>query len=68
MIGNLVQQQFVEGQNWPLGSALTMALMVLLLICMVAYLRQTARDARRPDETTTVATVGTAARRRKARA
>ena len=23
MIGNLVQQQFVEGQNWPLGSALT---------------------------------------------
>lgn len=46
MIGNLIQEKFFAGQNWPLGSALTMALMVLLLVCMFAYLRQTARDAR----------------------
>ncbi|MCV7225327.1 ABC transporter permease [Mycolicibacterium komossense] len=46
MIGNLIQEKFFAGQNWPLGSALTMALMVLLLICMFAYLRQTARDAK----------------------
>lgn len=46
MIGNLIQQKFFDGQNWPLGSALTMALMVLLLICMSAYLRQTAREAK----------------------
>jgi len=45
MIGNLIQEKFFAGQNWPLGAALTMALMVLLLICMFAYLRQTARDA-----------------------
>lgn len=46
MIGNLIQDKFFAGQNWPLGAALTMALMVLLLICMFAYVRQTARDSR----------------------
>jgi spermidine/putrescine transport system permease protein len=46
MIGNLIQDKFFAGQNWPLGSALTMTLMLLLLVCMFAYLRQTARDAR----------------------
>jgi spermidine/putrescine transport system permease protein len=46
MIGNLIQDKFFAGQNWPLGAALTMALMVLLLVCMFAYVRQTARDSR----------------------
>jgi spermidine/putrescine transport system permease protein len=46
MIGNLIQDKFFAGQNWPLGAALTMTLMVLLLVCMFAYLRQTARDSR----------------------
>jgi spermidine/putrescine transport system permease protein len=46
MIGNLIQDKFFAGQNWPLGAALTMALMVLLLIFMAAYLRQAARDAK----------------------
>lgn len=39
MVGNLVQQQFFDGQNWPLGSALTVVLMVALLAFMVFYLR-----------------------------
>ena len=46
MIGNLIQDKFFAGQNWPLGAALTMVLMVLLLLCMSGYLRQTARDAK----------------------
>jgi spermidine/putrescine transport system permease protein len=46
MIGNLIQDKFFAGQNWPLGSALTMTLMLLLLVCMFAYVRQTARDSR----------------------
>jgi spermidine/putrescine transport system permease protein len=46
MIGNLIQDKFFSGQNWPLGSALTMTLMLLLLVCMFAYVRQTARDSR----------------------
>ena len=46
MIGNLVQQQFLEGQNWPLGSALTVAMMLGLTLLMVFYLRATATRAR----------------------
>jgi spermidine/putrescine transport system permease protein len=46
MLGNLVQQQFMEGQNWPLGSALTVGLMVALTVLMVLYLRATATRAR----------------------
>jgi spermidine/putrescine transport system permease protein len=46
MLGNLVQQQFMEGQNWPLGSALTVGMMVALTVLMVAYLRATATRAR----------------------
>ena len=41
MMGNLVQQQFMEGQNWPLGSALTVGMMAALTVLMVIYLRAT---------------------------
>jgi spermidine/putrescine transport system permease protein len=46
MIGNLVQQQFAEGQNWPLGSALTVGMMLALTVLMVAYLRATSTQVR----------------------
>ena len=46
MVGNLVQQQFAEGQNWPLGSALTVAMMAGLTVLMVAYLRATSTTSR----------------------
>jgi spermidine/putrescine transport system permease protein len=46
MIGNLVQQQFFESQNWPLGSAMTIGLMALLTVLMVIYLRATSSRAR----------------------
>jgi spermidine/putrescine transport system permease protein len=45
MMGNLVQQQFMEGQNWPLGSALTVGMMAALTVLMVAYLRATSTKA-----------------------
>jgi spermidine/putrescine transport system permease protein len=46
MIGNLIQQQFVGGENWPLGSAMTVAMMVALGLLMVVYLRATSTRAR----------------------
>lgn len=46
MIGNLIQSQFLEGQNWPLGSALTVAMMVGLTVIMLVYLRATTSRAR----------------------
>lgn len=46
MIGNLIQQEFLEAQNWPFGSALTIVMMGFLLIWMLAYLRSAARADR----------------------
>jgi spermidine/putrescine transport system permease protein len=46
MIGNLIQQQFLEGQNWPLGSAMTVALMAALSVLMFVYLRGTSSRTR----------------------
>ena len=46
MIGNLIQQQFFESQNQPLGSALTVVLMIALAVFMVFYLRSTERQRR----------------------
>jgi spermidine/putrescine transport system permease protein len=46
MIGNLIQQQFAEGQNWPLGSAMTVAMMAGLTVLMVVYLRATSSQTR----------------------
>jgi spermidine/putrescine transport system permease protein len=46
MIGNLIQQQFLEGQNWPLGSAMTVTMMAALTALMVVYLRATASRTR----------------------
>jgi spermidine/putrescine transport system permease protein len=43
MVGNLIQQQFLEAQNWPFGAALTAVMMVFLLIWMLVYLRSAAR-------------------------
>jgi spermidine/putrescine transport system permease protein len=46
MIGSLIQDKFFGGQDWPLGSALTMLLMLVLLACTSVYLRQATREAR----------------------
>ncbi len=47
MIGNLIQSKFTEGQNWPLGSALTMAIAAgPASSCMVVYLRGPAATKR----------------------
>ena len=46
MVGNLIQQQFLEAQNWPFGAALTAVMMAFLLVWMLAYLRIASRPAR----------------------
>jgi spermidine/putrescine transport system permease protein len=45
MVGNLIQQQFLEAQNWPFGAALTIVMMGFLLIWMLIYVRSTSRAA-----------------------
>jgi len=40
MIGNLVQNQFTTARDWPFGSALSLALMVIVMILLMALVRR----------------------------
>jgi len=42
MIGNIIQNQFLKARNWPLGSALSMIMMVIVLIPVFIYLQVSA--------------------------
>ena len=39
VIGNLIERQFQSGNNWPLGAALSIVLIVITLILVKLYLR-----------------------------
>lgn len=41
MLGNLIEMQFGQGRNWPLGAALSITLMLLVLVALVWYTRLT---------------------------
>lgn len=44
MIGNLVQQQFLQARDWAFGSALAMMLAALLLAAILFYVRRVGTD------------------------
>ncbi len=47
MLGNLIDLQFGQGRNWPLGAALSLTLMLIVLAALLVYVRNTGgRDAR----------------------
>jgi spermidine/putrescine transport system permease protein len=39
MMGNLIELQFGQGRNWPLGAALSITLLVIVTIALVIYLK-----------------------------
>ncbi len=39
MIGNFIELQFTQGRNWPLGAALSMTLLVIVMIALLVYVR-----------------------------
>jgi spermidine/putrescine transport system permease protein len=43
MLGNLIELQFGQGRNWPLGSALSIALMVIVMAALLVYVRQASK-------------------------
>ncbi len=43
MLGNLIELQFGQGRNWPLGAALSIALMVIVMIALLAYVKNLGR-------------------------
>lgn len=40
MVGNLVQNQFTTARDWPFGSAISMALMAMVTLLLVLFLRK----------------------------
>jgi spermidine/putrescine transport system permease protein len=47
MLGNLIELQFGQGRNWPLGAALSITLMAIVMIALMVYVRYATRgDAR----------------------
>lgn len=41
MLGNLIEMQFGQGRNWPLGAALSITLTLLVLVALIWYTRLT---------------------------
>lgn len=39
MLGNLIELQFGQGRNWPLGAALSITLLAIVMLALMAYVR-----------------------------
>ena len=46
MIGNFIELQFGQGRNWPLGSALSMLLLLVVTLALLYYVRAANTDRR----------------------
>lgn len=44
MLGNLIELQFGQGRNWPLGAALSITLLAIVMIALLAYVRNVSRQ------------------------
>lgn len=45
MFANLIELQFGQGRNWPLGAALSIAVMAIVLVALLVYVRSAAGGA-----------------------
>jgi spermidine/putrescine transport system permease protein len=41
MLANLIELQFGQGRNWPLGAALSISVMVIVMVALLVYVRNT---------------------------
>lgn len=44
MLGNFIELQFGQGRNWPLGAALAITLMVIVMFALLLYVRNASRS------------------------
>ena len=44
MIGNLIELQFSQGRNWPLGAALSLTLLVIVMVALMVYVRSVQKE------------------------
>lgn len=47
MISNLISLQFGQGRNWPLGAALSIALMAIVMAALMIYVRNASKSSAR---------------------
>ena len=45
MIGNFIELQFLAGKNWPLGAALSMLLLIIVMAALLVYVRYANKGA-----------------------
>ncbi len=45
MLGNLIELQFGAGRNWPLGAALSITLLAIVMVALLFYVRTVQRAA-----------------------
>lgn len=44
MIGNLIELQFGQGRNWPVGAALAITLMIAVMVALMFYVRNASKN------------------------
>ncbi len=44
MIGNLIELQFGQGRNWPLGASLSVTLVIIVLVAMLYYVKNASKS------------------------
>ena len=44
MMGNLIELQFGQGKNWPLGAALAVTMLCIVMVALIFYVRVTERS------------------------
>ena len=44
MLGNLIELQFSAGRNWPLGAAISITLMIVVMAALLVYVRNASRS------------------------
>lgn len=44
MLGNLIELQFGQGRNWPLGAALSLTLLLIVMVALVFYVRAAGKE------------------------
>ena len=47
MLGNLIDLQFDQGRNWPLGASLSITLMVIVMVALLIYVRNASTSGAR---------------------
>lgn len=45
MLGNLIELQFGQGRDWPLGAALSLTLLAFVMVALIFYVRSAQRES-----------------------